>query len=247
MNFAGHWNSGLVYHIYAGAQHHHDIDFLPDRLHTALFFPGFLNTKYWSNISWYQNVSCWIHSFRQHLYDQEHLNYISSRFPGNAGKHVHMWHTNSHWTKWALQALSVLPRLSFFSASHRYSSQTLLRSRQLQWPLLNTHTVAFRVTLAYSPSVTSITTQQGPLTSQGFCTSPTSFCANCYSLANCHNFLNYDIISYNLVTHWTEKETQLTCSTSFSKKHEIKLVLKKFQNHIIATTLVVKHQLALTL
>lgn len=114
--------------------------------------------------------------------------------------------------------------------SHRYSSHTLLRSRQLQWPLLNTHTVAFGVTLAYSPSVTSITIQQGPLTSQGFCTSPTSFCANCYSLGHCHNFLNYDIISYNLVTRWTEKETQLTCSTSFSKKYEIKLVplLKKF-------------------
>lgn len=171
MNFAGHWNSGLVYH--------HDIDFLPDRLHTALFFPGFLNTKYWSNLSRYQNVNCWIHSFRQHLYDQEYLNY---RPP------------------------SVLIRLSFPSASHRYSSQTLLRSRQLQWPLLNTHTVAFRVTLAYSTSVTSITIQQGPLTSQGFCTSPTSFCANCYSLANCHNFLNYDIISYNLVTHWLKRK-----------------------------------------
>lgn len=139
-------------------------------------------------------------------------------FPGNAGKHIQM------------QPSSVLTRLTFPSASHRYSSHTLLRYRQLQWPLLNTHTVAFGVTLAYPPSVTSITIQRAPLMSHGFHTSPTSFCANCYSLPHCHNFLNYYIISYNLVTCWTEKETQLTCSTSFINKYEIKLVplLKKF-------------------
>lgn len=90
--------------------------------------------------------------------------------------------------------------------------------------------VAFGVTLAYPPSVISITIQRVPLMSHGFHTSPTSFCANCYSLPHCHNFLNYYIISYNLVTCWTEKETQLTCSTSFINKYEIKLVplLKKF-------------------
>lgn len=129
-----------------------------------------------------------------------------------------------------LQPPSVLTRLTFPSASHRYSSLTLLRYRQLQWPLLITHTVAFRVTLAYSPAVTSTIIQQEPLMSHGFHTSPTSFCANCYSLANCYNFLNYYIISYNLVTCWTEKEPQPTCSSSFIKKYEIKLapLLKKF-------------------
>lgn len=145
------------------------------------------------------NVNCLFHNFKQYLYGQEYSNNISTliflEMQTNQSKCG--THTCNELRK---HCNLLLPSQgSRFLQPHTDTphSHTLLRYRLLQWPLLSTHTVRFRVTLAYSPPVTSVTIHQVPLTSQVFHTSPSSFCANCYRLANRHNLLHYYIMSYN--------------------------------------------------